>query len=95
MLLIGWVWEGRRLPAMERCTKTDDEPELLQKGLCRILADTVEKVENRTAPKISRKLIFSRPTAAMLLGADTKVGDCFCGNDMAPHIAACETRQRP
>jgi hypothetical protein len=25
-----------------------------------LLADTVEKVENRTAPKISRKVIFSR-----------------------------------
>jgi hypothetical protein len=23
---------------MERCTKTDDEPDLLQKGLCRIFA---------------------------------------------------------
>ena len=28
------------LPAMERCTKTDDEPDLLQKGLCRLLAPT-------------------------------------------------------
>jgi len=26
-----------------------------------LLADTVEKVENRTGPKISRKLVLSRP----------------------------------
>ena len=29
----------------------------------------------------------------MLLGADTKVGDCFCVKHMASHIAACQRHQ--
>jgi hypothetical protein len=32
-----------------------------------LLADIVAKVENRTTPKISRKLIFRLPTAATAL----------------------------
>jgi hypothetical protein len=43
-----------------------------------LLADTVEKVENRTTPKIPRKLIFDVPTAAKPRGADTKVLGRFC-----------------
>jgi hypothetical protein len=44
----------------------------------RPLCDIVEKVENRTTPKIPRKLIFGVPTAAKPRGADTKVLGRFC-----------------
>ena len=45
-------------------------------------ADSVEKVENRTAPKISRSLAVS--TLATLPSADTKVGGWFCAKRCAP-----------
>jgi hypothetical protein len=40
--------------------------------------DVVEKVENRTTPKIPKKLIFGVPAAAKHRGADTKVVGRFC-----------------
>ena len=43
-----------------------------------LCADIVEKVENRTTPKIPQKLIFGVPAAAKHRGADTKVLDRFC-----------------
>jgi hypothetical protein len=50
-------------------------PGTRQLPLC---ADIVEKVENRTTPKIPQKLIFGVPAAAKHRGADTKVFDRFC-----------------
>jgi hypothetical protein len=41
-------------------------------------ADIVEKVENRTTPKIPQKLIFGVPAAAKHRGADMKVLGRFC-----------------
>jgi hypothetical protein len=41
------------------------------------LADFVEKVDNRTAPKISQKLLLSRLDRCNA-PSDTKVGGCFC-----------------
>jgi hypothetical protein len=42
------------------------------------VADIVEKVENRTTPKIPQKLIFGVPAAARRRSADTKVLGRFC-----------------
>jgi hypothetical protein len=47
------------------------------------MADIVAKVENRTMLKISRKPIF-REAAAMLSGANTKVGGRFGMNRCGP-----------
>jgi hypothetical protein len=49
-----------------------------------LLADTVAKVENRTGPKILRKLIFRRPTAAKPRSADTMVRGRFCVKRCGP-----------
>src|ERR1700686_5376559 len=54
--------------------------------------DTVEKVENRVAPKISRKSVFGCLRRCKALYDRSTIA--FVGIDVVPHIAARETRQR-
>jgi hypothetical protein len=49
-----------------------------------LCADTVEKVENRTTPKISPKLIPDVSAAEMICSADPMVGGRFCANRCGP-----------
>src|SRR5215475_3176623 len=59
---------------------------------CRLLADTVARVENRTILEISRKLIF-KPLCCCVafFSATTEVRDRFGSTDMVPHIAERKT----
>jgi len=65
-------------------------------GLLPLMADFVAKVENRPAPEISQKLIFRRlrhcNTSVEPMRSSVVV---FVRNDVAPHIAAHETHERP
>jgi hypothetical protein len=49
-----------------------------------LCADSVEKVENRTTPKISRKSIYSVSIATRHHSADTKVPGRFCVKRCGP-----------
>ena len=62
---------------------------------CRLLADFVAKVENRTTPKISRKVIFRELYVAKRHDALRRFVVGFPRNDVVPHVATRNTRQRP
>jgi hypothetical protein len=51
---------------------------------CRLLADTVEKVENQRAPKISRKSNVGDLNRCRLCRTDTSVSGRFCVNRCGP-----------
>jgi hypothetical protein len=65
--------------------------------LCLLMADTVEKVENRGAPKKSRECrMMAISAAARLHSIDASVGGGFCASRCGPsQIAARETHERP
>src|SRR6202140_5777678 len=58
-----------------------------------LLADTVETVEKRAAPKISRKSVFGCLRRCKALWTDTRVYDRFCGNRCGP--SHCRARDAP
>jgi hypothetical protein len=67
---------------------------IVTRGGWPLLADSVAKVENRSAPKISRKSILEAAIAAKLSTADTRTGGILLRNDVLPHVAPRETHQR-